>query len=183
MPLPPLPPNSTPRVFVQYTTGRIAHELTYRYDPQLAPEDTLTFLSAFLTAVQPVLCQGWALIGAEYQEAGSIIRLPFSLGSLAGLEGNETLPLDLAREPGQFVWVGRGSQTGRRVRLGLFGIAATPPATYRFTGAARPSWAVDATDELAATSTVPITVGGDDALWYEYVNFNYNSYWETEARQ
>lgn len=182
MPLPPLPANNTSRAFIKYTTGRVQHEFTYRFSSELAPEDTLNWLDDLLGVLQSTLPTTWALVGAEWQQNGSIVRLPFSLGTLQGFEGTEAAAFPLQQEPGQWTFVGRGEFTGRRVRIGFFGISATPPATYRLTGAGKPAWADAVLLQLASDPSIGITVGLDRPFWYDYVNFNYNSYWETEAR-
>lgn len=183
MPLPPLPDNNTARLFVDYTTGRNAHTLICRYDQQNDLAVPIGAVLQFLTALQPVLNLLWAVTGVRNQAAGSIVTLPVDPLGLDGFQGGSQSSLDLSKEPLQYVWTGRGEQTGRQVRVGVYGIQAEPPATYRWTGAGRPAWAADAAESLRLTRNLAfITIGEDSAVWRDYVNANYNSYWETEAR-
>ncbi len=183
MPLAPLPPNSTNRLFVKYTTGRKTHTLVSRYSDGITALTAADNVLQFLTDVQPVLPPTWAVTEVSYQDAGSIVGFPLAGSNLDGFTGGGGSALPLQSEPLQWNWMGRGGVTGRQVRVGLFGINDTPPQVYRFAGGGRPAWAIAATNSIIATSGISfLTIGGDFADWKDYINVQYNSYWETEAR-
>lgn len=184
MALPPLPPNSTDRIFVNYTTGRLEHSFTVRHNSGgFGEAAVLDDIAAFLGALAPVLPGTWAVTNVEQQLAGSVVTLPLDAGPLDGFVGQGAGGLDIAVEQLQWNWIGRGAITGRKVRVGLYGINLARPVIYRFTGGGRPQALIEATNSLVSTSARSfLTVGGDRALWYDYVNVQFNSYWEAEAR-
>lgn len=182
MPLPALPANSTNRLFLDYNDTIHNHTAVIRYGDGFQPSDLEAWLVALLESLEPAMVQGWAVTGARYQEAGSIVTFPAFLPDVTGFTASGSQQLDAREAPRQTVFVGRGRNTGRRVRLGFFGLVYFTPGTYRFDGLL-PSWATNTLNTLDSESVnFGITIGGDAPTWYRYVNVNYNSYWETEAR-
>lgn len=182
MPLPALPANSTPRLFVDYNDTYNDHVLIFRYEPEFAPTDLDAWVSAFLSDLEPVMVDGWNVTGCRYQEAGSIITLPVTMPLTGAFVASSSQVLDAREAPRQVKFVGRGEGTGRRNSIGVFGLVFVTPPTYRFTGVL-PTWASAARNTLVSESAnFGTTIGGDRTDWYTYVNVNYNSYWETSAR-
>lgn len=184
MALAPLPPNSTDRVFVRYFTGWNEHTLICRTNAlEFAQSDVLQDIKAFLDSVRPVLSSAWAIREVSTQLAGSLVTFPIDPGVLAGFTGGSAGTQALEDAPVQWNFIGRGTSTGRKTRVGLYGLNTTRPASFRLSGAGLPLWATEAINSLTASSVRSfVTIGGDRATWYDYVNAQFNSYWESEQR-
>lgn len=183
MALPPLPENNTGRLFIDYTTGRLEHTLIFRFGASATAADALGRAELFLGALQSLLAPNWAPVSARVQEAGELIALPFDLGGLTEFSGG--LPTDIpeADEPRQFKWVGRGVTSGRKTSVGLYGLGIAQPPDYRYSGLELQGQLENALNVLRnGAVTAPVTIAGDAATWYDYVNVQYNSYWERRAR-
>lgn len=183
--LPPLPANNTSRYFVEYSDGYNPHVLVVR---ALDPRDDANAdaaISGFLTALVPALPEAWQVTGARYQGGGTDFSLPVSLPLTLAVTGTTGLFLDGREAPRQHTWTGRSLQSGRDTRVGIFGLVIATPATYRWVTLAPGSPLADALQALrnAQSAGIFCAIDGGDVLWNEYVNVNYNSYWETEARQ
>lgn len=183
--MPPLPPNSTARVTVFYTTGRIEHQLTCRYEQPVTPAGAVQFVAQFLDELRPLLPNQWRTLRATNQAAGSNLSLPLSLDNLDGFAGSSTeglVPAD--QEPKQVNFIGRGPSDGHKVRVGLFGMFVATTARFRLETPAysQLDGAVDVLNTASAAGAF-ITIGGQLATWYRYVDVQYNSYWETRARR
>lgn len=176
----PLPHNNTNIYYVDYTFGAgQSHTFQVRYKD---PETLLGIgsrIGAYLDDLVAIRPPSWTITGARYQLAGTNFSLatdpPAILpGTAAELSG--------INYPGYVDFVGRGITSGRRVRWTLFGLNFAVPADYRFS----PGEQADLTTVLTALRAgIPdgfITVGGDEAAYYPYVNFGFNSYWEREQR-
>lgn len=195
MPLPPLPENNTDRLFLYYTTGTAAtaqeHVMTIRYNAVLEdPSDIMTVLGNAMQAGigETQLFEGWQFLRAEIQAEGSQFRFPIPpTGALLGVLGtgdNAPSPTDQARE---VRFIGRGTQSGRRVSMSLYGVnvGALLETDFRFDPVA---------DTLLGNMRVLIqtqgvaggswtNIGKGPTTWYTYVNWQYNSHWETAQRQ
>lgn len=183
MPLPPLPENNTPRLFLDYTTGRIEHTVIFRAAQGVEPFEARDAVYGFFLALQSQLVSTWAVTGLRWQEWGSIITLPTPLGDFADFSGTGLESIPVTAEPLQWNFVGRGQDTGRLVKVGLYGLDEAVPAEYRYVGSGLPLAFANALTALATTgNTAPVTIGGDAPLWKPYVNVQYNSYWERRAR-
>lgn len=180
----PLPGNSTAVLYVDYTTGRRAHTFQVRFDNVEGPSAAGEAALAFLEPLALVLPPEWAITGTRYRAIGSSITLPIQVAGLEDFTGNGPASLAEVNEPQEWVWVGRGLVSGRRVEVSLYGLLLATPDDYRYTSAnAPPSLnAARAALEGGAPSNF-ITIGGDLPVWYPYVNVNNNSYWETRARR
>lgn len=184
MALPPLPANSTDRVFVRYFTGWNEHTLICRTNAlEFGQSDVLADIRAFLDSVRPVLSSAWSIREVSTQLAGSQVTFPIDPGVLAGFTGGSPGTQALEDAPVQWNFIGRGASTGRKTRVGLFGLNVARPPRFRLSGEQLPTWAVEAINTLTSTSIRSfVTIGGDRANWYAYVNAQFNSYWETEQR-
>lgn len=185
MALPPLPANNTARYFVDYTDGFNPHVLIMR---ALGPRDDASadaVLAGFLAALQPNLPEAWSVTATRYQAANAVFSLPVDLPATLQATGTTGLFLDGREAPRQHTWTGRSLQSGRDTRVGVFGLVITTPASFRWTSLAPGSALANALNQLRAAQSVGAfcAIDGGDVLWNDYVNVNYNSYWETEARQ
>jgi hypothetical protein len=184
MALPPLPENNTDRLFVYYTTGggvtAQEHVMTIRYDATLTdPSEIMTGLGTAMQADSGggQLFDGWQVLRAETQAKGSQFRFPVPVPSelLAVLGAGQEVGVQ-----------GRGSTSGRRVSLSLYGVAtnAVLSSDFRF----EPFPATLLGNLLTfmglrgSAGTSFINIGGGPTTWYTYVNWQYNSHWETQQR-
>lgn len=194
MALPPLPENNTARLFVHYTTGGGAtaqeHVMSIRYNaPTVAPGDVMLDLADALGngTNEAQLYTGWQVLRAETQAAGSAVRLPTtvpaSLLAILGSGGAAASQTDQSRE---VRFIGRGLTTGRKVSLSLYGVvaAAILEPDFRFEPVG-PSLLADLMLNIknsGLAGAAYTTIAGEPTNWYPYVNWNYNSHWETEQR-
>ena len=189
----PLPPQNTGRVYFDYVTGNAAtsqeHTVMERFavgvgfdlgDAQQALLDVLTTLGTTAFA------RGWRVTGVRLSQPGQVFSLPFPLiPALAAFVGAGTAltPYDEARE---VTFQGHSQTSGRRVDFSLYGIDGSTPDNFRVVGggAGLSSLVSAAVAALNANSAAGyfVTIDGTAATWYDYINYNYNSYWEQEIR-
>lgn len=181
----PFPDNVTQKVYVDYTTGRTAHTFLARFVAGLDLATIDGMIAGFLDLLLPVLPDNWVVTGTRIEAPGASITLPVDLPNTLSKSGSgipDTMPEEL--EPRQVVWVGRSLVSGRRVRVGIFGVLGSTPVNFRHTPETN----------LLLGDTVPTYLGGvapfggfrvvdgSTPYWNSYANFNFNSYWETRAR-
>jgi hypothetical protein len=164
---------------VDYNDGENDHSLQVRF---LAPDTTLaiamTYAGEFFEAIEDFLYE-ITINGARFAAAGSDISLP-ATWSGASTYGTDPMPTLLA--PRETRWVGR-TQNGRRVSFSVYGCKYTSPDTFRIVsdGANLPNLGVvlinDASDDGAF-----VAIDGFRPTMKNYVDVNFNSYWEAEAR-
>lgn len=194
MPLPPLPENSTARLFLYYTTGvgpnAQEHVMTIRYNAAAASAgDIMTDLAdlVFNAGNTAATHEGWKFLRAETQAQGAIPRFPVAVvPALLGYVGTGDDSASPSLEAREVRFIGRGTTTGRKVSLSLYGVSTSEIAEpdFRFTPPAG-AFLSDMTTLMnfngpAAASF--INIGGGPTSWYTYVNWQYNSHWETEQR-
>jgi hypothetical protein len=192
--LPPLPENNTDRLFVYYTTGggvtAQEHVMTIRYSAALT--DASAIMTALGTAMQDdaggsFLFDGWQVLRAETQAEGSLFRFPVpvpsELSAVLGSGQAVATPTDQARE---VRFQGRGSTSGRRTSLSLYGVAANAVLGGDFRFEPFPATLLGNLLELmqaqGAAGAAFLNIGGGPTTWYSYVNWQYNSHWESEQR-
>lgn len=194
MALPPLPENNTDRLFIAYTTGGGAtaqnHTMSIRYDQAFAqPSDImLDMADAFTDAgADTQLFLGWQVTGAETQLAGSQVRLPVSVpAALLAVVGSGQAAATQSEQAREVRFIGRGLSTGRKVSMSIWGIvtAAIREADFRFEPTAGDLLANQLLTMrgLGLTGVAYTTIAGEPTNWYTYVNWQYNSHWESEQR-
>lgn len=194
MALPPLPENNTDRLFIYYTSGGGStaqeHVFTVRYNGALAqPFDIMSDLGETmdLAGMEAELFVGWQVLRAETQAEGSQFRFPVSvpatLSNIVGAAGGAQTPIAQARE---IRLIGRGLTSGRRVSLSLYGVAqsAITGDDFRFepTGTNPLLDVLTFVKGLGLTGAAFTNIGKGTTQWYDYVNWQSNSHWETEQR-
>lgn len=178
----PLPDNSTGVMFFDYTTGSVQHTAQLRFGPGSGPA-IVTLFTELALAMTNVLASAWRVLGVRQRAAGAMIALPYaSAGTLLGFMPASGVGLDPVNEPREYRWVGRGSTSGRRVTFSLYGVTIGTPPSYRYPAEGGPPSLNEVYSRLMGGYSGLVTVGGDAPIWQPYVNVNYNSYWETEAR-
>jgi hypothetical protein len=182
----PLPDSSTARFWMDYTVAGSPHSLMVRFtEPTAAPADVADVLASVLGFVEGSLADSFVVTGARVAAVNEEFSLPFSLvgTDLAGFTGaGGTIPAN--EEPRELVYVGRSQVSGRRSRFSLYGALITTPGNYRL-GPGETAFAnsaVFAALNSAGSIGIFLAIDGTISLWYSYVNVNYNSYWETQAR-
>ena len=175
----PLPPNSTSRCWVKYSDGVNEHELMSRFDSNvLSVSDALQFSGDFFEAISDSLYL-ITIIEARWAEEGSNISLPVTWPA-EPTYGDSTMPT--VRAPLELRWVGR-DQNGKRTSFSVWGGDFSVPDNYRIisSGANLPNLGVIQINTASAAGAM-LTISGLRPTMKNYVNVNYNSYWETEAR-
>lgn len=175
--------NLNKRYWLDYTTGITEHSMQIRLAASTSDATALSFYSQFLTAVQGLLSDEFAVLGVRAAAAGSNVILPIDAGALMSFTGTDTdspLPSDVPKE---LVWVGRGETTGKRWRLSLYGAQVGFPPDYRFEGVGMLPSLQAAIDVINDFNGLLQTIDQDSFVAYPYVNINNNSYWETRQRR
>lgn len=188
----PLPQNNTQRVFYDYVVSDEAtvgteHTFQVRGALGLSIGEIHQAVDEFLNAITPArFFTGWRIIRARHMEAAGVASfptvLPPGLATFIGTGADPAFTRDLAVEA---TFQGRSFTTGRRVDVSLYGIP-----TLANTGAFRieadntfAQWVTDAVSALNNAGGAFCTIDGSSALYYPYVNWNFNSYWETRLRR
>lgn len=187
--------NVTHRVTFDYVSNSQAgygkeHSIQLRIiDTQQSDESIFTsgtaIISTFLNAVGAAnLVAGWRVLRGRVSRIGTDFSLPMQLtpglesfvgtGSVSGWSGD--------KEAVQWTWVGRSRATGKRTRLSIYGVKFTnlDPSFRVLPNEA--AWVKTASDVLTAAADL-VTIDGTPAIWYDYVNVQYNSYWERKIRR
>lgn len=175
----PLPENSTARVWVDYHDGINPHALQVRHNGGNGNHpNVMASVDAFFTALAPQM-YAITITGARYSTIGSNISLPLAWDGAPGY-GSGAMPG--LRAPFQICFLGR-SNTGRQVRWFVFGCKLEAPNTYRFPLIADTELA-DAWNTIIAGQAdgVWLAIDGNDPAMYNYVDANFNSYFEEKQR-
>jgi len=174
----PLPPDSTKRLYLDYTDSQNEHTLMVRVSQSSDAAAAMVVLHDFLTALDPDLFT-FTILGARFSDVGDNISLPISWTGDAAY-GADTMNLN--RRPLEIRFLGR-STGGRRVSYSIYGSKYTLPDNFRFPN--------DFDADLSAAmlvlqeawdSQVLVAIDGLEVIPYDYVSVNYNSYWEQASR-
>jgi hypothetical protein len=170
----PLPPNSTARFKVFYTSVGEQHTLQVRSAD--SPAAVGLNVDDLFTALSPKL---FATVIDEVQFAASGSNVFNSVTT--GIEGNTygTGAGSITNVPLYIDFVGR-SADGRRVRASVFGANDTG-TDFRYV--AGESAAIDAAvAALQAPANHWLTIGGLEPVWKNYANGGFNAYWQRAVR-
>jgi len=184
-----LPENNTNRVFVDYvtnTTDGVEHTFFLRFkgsDRTAAAAQGVA--KDLLVAVGGAQFRGsWKVIRVRTQMATEAFSFPQAvlpaLGAFVGTAGGG-YARDRNSEYATFV--GRSPTSGRRSLISLYGLVAPIPSTLRANGSSNGTNYVSlACNVLQAATAVLAAVDGTSVVWYYYVNFGRNSYWQKRLR-
>lgn len=185
--LAPLPQNNTNRLFIDYVsqTGGIPHTFAMRYEDSLTLTGALGAAYSFLDAIgESHFATGWSVQAVRVQGEGAGFSLPITPSTdLAGFVGTGGA-LERSQEAREFTFVGRSPYSGRRCKLSLFGIqgvALTTSYRVELPDASYP-WLQDGVDVINTVAAAFIAIDGTQPVYYNYVNWQYNSHWEGELR-
>lgn len=185
MALPPLPPSSTRRLFLDYTSTGFAHTMMLRL---ATGDDPAAYAATYANIFAQRMRDSEGFTGARLATVGSDVTLPVTFTPVPGvLPGSTSVwPQDPESVQLSFTW--RGNATGRKGRVEFFTPVPTPswPANNRYD----PGYAavIDTlrTNFVAAAGsggTSPIIgIGGDEVTIHSYVNIRSNSYWQNRQR-
>lgn len=187
----PLPANGTTRFFYDYVTGSgpfaKEHTLIQRVTgtPDTDAETPQLALSDFLDSIgEGIFALGWQILRVRVQAAGTNFSLPVTmLTELQNFEGSASA-IAAPDEAREWTWQGRSQTSGRHVDFSLYGLNAILPATFRYeAGGSSPAWVAASVASLNANNANFFkAIDNSPAVWYQYVNANFNSYWESEIR-
>jgi hypothetical protein len=178
----PLPFNNTGVYSVEYRWSNGTASMQVRVDEATASYmDAVSALGGFIDTLGGWLDVEWAYTGATYTAEGANFSIPVVTPNQPitsnDLQNEAYRPLEMS-------FTGR-STGGRRVSISVFGSKISQGANYRYVQGELP----DIDDALLYLSTVATTHPGTfvavDGLlvnWKLYVNLNFNSYWERQAR-
>lgn len=174
----PLDPKSTPRLYINYTSGGTAHTAVLRLATTADEENAALVYDVIAQVMVLMMDDNDTVQGADFSSAGTNVRNPLSVSPYTG---QVTGTPDLDRRPTFYSWVGR-STDGRRTRFTLFTLAAQPDQDgYRYPTPAGPAAAMlDALEEL---SPPVVTISNLPPVWKSYVNAGYNAYWQRQLRK
>lgn len=171
-------PNNTVRFYLDYSDGINGHTLIARLIAPATAASAASRVNDFLTDLAPALNQ-ISIVGARLSAAGSNVSNPVAW-TYASTYGTGTLTGDNA--PRELRFQGR-STDGRRCSVSVYGTKIATPVDYRVQ--AGENAAIDAAITRLTTASafgVFATISGLVPIWKTYCSFNFNSYWEQEAR-
>lgn len=177
MPLTPLPPSNTARLFVDYISVGDRHTVVFR--PQTGVSQV-----AFVAYIHDLLVQNVALFftttifdGARWADAGSDVTNPQLWESISGTGAGTPAEWQSTA----FVsFVGRSSD-GRRTKHSFFGHIEAAQNDYRIVQGETPR--IDAfVADLSNVNGLIGTISGLKPIYKTYANFGYNAYWQRALR-
>lgn len=173
----PLPPDSTARVKIYYSTCGYTHSAQVRYTAPNTVADVVTAWNDLVTAI------GGAFYLSSFVQAQEAVSGSNVFNDVAG-DWPVTWGADAGPAPAtaNFVdFIGR-SLDGRRVRLALFGCKTTT-SNDDYRTLTTESTAVDAAVQvLNDAEGVFLSINGFQPVWKSYVNLGPNAYWRNKIR-
>lgn len=188
----PLPDNNTGRVWIGYRTGGGTtsqnHELMVRFNTATGGSfaEALTEAAGAITAIGAAnFFDGWQATSARYSNAGSTISFPTPLpAALVSFVGTGQATATLQDQARETRFVARSALEGRKYSMSLYGLNGSLFGAADFRVDRGAETFVDSflsvVEESEAGSWVAID--GSFVVWYQYANWQFNSYWEGELR-
>lgn len=175
----PLPQNNTSRLFLDYQVGPDQHTLSLRYaEGVVTPATVMTRLDSILDVIGPAMYL-MNVVAVRKQVQGSNVSTPLAWTGNASYGSGA---IDNWKRTLETRWIGR-SADGRKTSFSLYGVNWNPTLGYRVYTSGNA--AIATIDGILATMALAgefITISGNPAEPYPYVDLNYNSYWEHEVR-
>lgn len=173
-----LSPSNTARYWLDYSDGANEHSMMFRAVSPASQATVKSQIDTFLTQLDTVLYL-ITILGMRFSLVGSNVTNPTTWTG-AATYGTGTMPISNA--PRELRFIGR-SPDGRRNSVSVYGFDGATPDTYRITSASNPviEAAILALSNAAAVG-VGATISGQTPIYKAYASFNFNSYWEKEAR-
>jgi len=173
-----LPQSNTARFFLDYSDGVNEHSATFRISNTATLVTIKSQVDTFLDQLSGILFT-ITILGCRVAVSGSNVTNPTPWTGNTTY-GTLSMPAEFA--PQELRFIGR-STDGRRVSVSMYGFDGAIPPTYRITSASNPviEAAILALSNASALG-VGLTITGQLPVWKAYASFNFNSYWEKEAR-
>jgi hypothetical protein len=186
----PVPVETTERLWADYTVLGREHTVMIRGQsmnfPQSGPTVMQQDLWLILDHIKAALWGSFSVLRIRYAPAGSTITLPAYMSTeLQDLRGVVASPPTAAEVPVEHIWVGRSPLDGRKSRFSLYGVVLRSGQfnqKYRLIGLDHVLLTTSCVALMNGITSSFRTITGSNATWYEYVNQNNNSYWESRAR-
>lgn len=189
----PLPQNSTARLFFDYVTGNATTSQEHTFAVRMS--GTAGDIANVQERVRAVLIamgtnsfrDGWRILGVRYQAAGTDFSNPVTLiANLVSFVGTSGGAYDPRMEAVEDTFQGRSTTSGRRVDFSLYRALSDAPSNFRWLGGTTGFPAAVRAGVTALNASVAvgafIAIDGSAVVWRDYLNANYNSYWERRIR-
>jgi hypothetical protein len=174
----PLPPESTARMWLDYTDGINEHSLCVRVGPTATLPNMINMVDDFMSTQQAAFYL-LTVLGARVASDNSNVTNPFTWTG-ASTYGSGTMPA--ATSPAEIRYIGR-SVDGRMVSCSLYGCKLAIPGTFRYLASAQADVAAAiAVLESGPAQSIFLTISTSTPVWKQYASYNFNSYWERKAR-
>jgi hypothetical protein len=180
-PLLPLPPDSTRRVYINYTSGTIAHTLSLRVPAGVSAGTLDDALNEVIEAMRPIMDPEDSVLNVEESALGSNVRFPLFPVGLAGT-GSGWDPGDINNSA--FVGMSGKGTDGRLVSLAFYNLQAANFQDTRIALGVISAAYAGFFNSIAANSTGLAwrTIGAAVPSWNQYFNVARNAYWQREGR-
>lgn len=172
-------PLNTPRLWVDYNDGTHDHSIMFRFNLTATVGAAMEVAHSLFSGVQEELYTN-TIKGARMAFADSPVSFPV-LWSGNDTYGSGAQPAVSA--PLELCWVGR-TTAGRMAKWFLYGFKLGVPEDYRF---------FPGVDSVLDAGTAAIRAGVNEGTIiaidtfqpsvYPYINIQWNSYWESQARR
>lgn len=188
MPLPPLPANSTARVWVEYTSVGVVHEVMFRLPDFASAADALAKATSLAAVLVTRMSNTDSILGARYSPGGSSFSVPLAITPTVGTLPQSTWPQD--PESTQLVMTGRSFSDGRDVAWSFFTGQQTTswPSDNRYNpGDSAPidTFRINFANWVNTAGTPAqqvVTIGQSIPSVNPYVNIRQNGYWQSAQR-
>jgi len=175
----PLPPETTSRLWVDYTDGIHTHSLMWRFNNVTSNSaECQSNIHTWLTAIAPNLFE-ITILGMRLAGEGSTVSFP---GTWTGSSSYGTGAQTAVNAPVEIRYEGR-SVTGRKVHAGVYGYKEGLNGAYRIVIV--PESALEdglVALQSAASTGAFVCIDESTPIFKDYVNIQNNSYWERKAR-
>lgn len=177
MPVIALPPDSTPRAYLDYQVGGHVHTLLVRTVEGATDAEVSDDIEEVIEAVQPLLL---ATVFVAFRRAaeGSNVSLPATWG---GSTNWGTGTAEESQTADFYSFTGR-DVTGHKVRYDFFGRSVPVNDDYRIPAGDDTSVAATIA-AIQSTEAAFLTIGGRTPLVNGYANMGVSGYWQRQLRK
>src|ERR1700754_254049 len=178
--MPPLPPDTTPRGLIIYTSGGESHVMQFRY-PLLTPKaDVLANLNGVINTMFGAMHESDEVLGGLYIPEGSNISQVLAVTTGNGTWVSAGVGVDLTKV-GFISRTGR-SDDGRKVRATFFTQRTGELQETRYSLAVARSWASEWADGIDSQEPPAVTISGEEPIWASYINLGWNAHFQRAFR-
>lgn len=180
----PLPPNTTPTYFVDYTGPMGTRSFQFRTAASVTEVEAVNRLNTFLTALRPMIYASVTFTGVRRRAAGGTASFP--VPGFTPVAGTAAGVLSAVNYPRYISFYGRTLvDPGRRLRFAIYGASFADEGDYRLEGAdggGAVGAAINALSVATAAGTF-CAIDGNPVVWKVYVNVKDNDYFVGRARE